>query len=99
MIETILVPIFWILLGVLTVWFLFFAQTTYPMSLDDLALTWRLHKQRTNCKSGQIKRLLKEKDEVVGFRCECGFEFKQKCLITHQIRFSSFFKRNTLGEN
>ena len=99
MIETILVPIFWILLGVLTIWFLFFAQTTHPMSLDDLALTWRLHKQRTNCKSGQINQLLNEKEEVVGFRCKCGFEFKQKRLITQKIRCPSILKRIPLGED
>lgn len=98
MIETILVPIFWILLGIFTVWFLFRAETTQPMSLDDLALTWKLHKQKTTCKSKQIKQLLKEKDEVVGFRCECGFEFKQKRLITQEIYRPSFLKRGPMGE-
>jgi len=63
-------------------WYFFKAKTVHPLTLDDMALTWRVHKQRDGCSASRIHSMIKENDEVVGFRCECGFEFVQKRLIT-----------------
>jgi hypothetical protein len=41
-----------------------------------------VHKQRDGCNASRIHGMIKENDEVVGFRCECGYEFVQKRLIT-----------------
>ena len=91
MIQGILVPILWISLGIFTIRFLFKAKTFQPLSLDDLALTWKLHKQKNKCKSKHIKELLRNKNEVIGFKCECGYEFKQERLITQDIHKPAFF--------
>jgi len=77
-----LVSVFWIGLVFYVLWYFFRAKTVQPLTLDDLALIWRVHKQRDGCNASRIHSLIKENDEVVGFRCECGYVFIQKRLIT-----------------
>ena len=81
----ILVSLLWITLTTYTIWFLFKAKTYQPLTLDDLALTWSLHKQKNKCNANHIQKLLKNNNEVIGFKCQCGYEFKQKRLITQEI--------------
>ena len=76
----------WLALGAYILWFFFKAETVQPLTLDDLALTWRLHKQQAGCRASRIQSLIKENDQVVGFKCECGYEFIQKRLITQKIQ-------------
>ena len=75
---------FWIALAVYCFWYFFLAKTVQPLTLDDLALIWKLHKLQTGCKSKRIHSLLESKNEVIGFKCDCGYEFKQKRLITQR---------------
>ena len=77
---------FWLALVAYAMWFLFRAKTFQSLTLDDLALTWKLHKQRTGCTASRINSMLKNDDEVVGFKCDCGYEFLQKRLITQRVR-------------
>ena len=72
----------WTALVVYVSWFFFKAKTVQPLTIDDLALTWKVHKRQKGCNASRIHSLLKENDEVVGFKCDCGFEFIQKRLIT-----------------
>jgi hypothetical protein len=91
MLLILLVGGFWFALVAYVLWYLFKAKTVQPLTLDDLALTWKVHKQRDGCNASRIYSLIKENDEVVGFRCECGYEFIQKRLITqnpHERRAS-----------
>ena len=97
MIFGVLAPILWVLLGLFTIWFLFKAKTYHPLSLDDLALTWRLHKQKVECKSNRIKQLLRNNDNVVGFVCGCGFTFKQERLITQDVPKLTFIGSKPAG--
>ena len=85
MIETILMPFIWILFGVFTIWFFFVAKTTQALSLEDLALTWKIHREQKRCKSDHIQHLINEKNEIIGFQCGCGYEFKQNRLIFQTI--------------
>jgi hypothetical protein len=82
MLLILLVGGFWMALVAYVLWYFFKAKTVQPLTLDDLALTWRVHKQRDGCNASRIHGMIKENDEVVGFRCECGYEFVQKRLIT-----------------
>ena len=75
---------FWLALAAYVLWFLFKAKTVQPLTLDDLALTWKVHKKQKGCNASRIHSLIKENNEVVGFRCECGYEFIQKRLITQR---------------
>ena len=74
----------WLGLVLYVAWFVFKAKTVQPLTLDDLALTWKVHKQRDGCTASRIHGLVKEKDDVVGFRCDCGYEFIQRRLITQK---------------
>jgi len=73
-----------LILGGYSLWFFFKAKTFQSLTLDDLALTWKMHKQKTECKAANIHTLLLRNNEVVGFKCECGNEFLQKRLITQK---------------
>ena len=75
---------FWLALVAYVLWFLFRAKTVQPLTLDDLALTWKVHKKQKGCNASRIHSLIKENDEVIGFRCECGYEFIQKRLISQR---------------
>jgi len=92
----------WLILGTYSLWYFFKAETFQPLTLDNLALTWKLHKQQTGCTASRIHSLLTKNDKVVGFKCDCGYEFLQKRLITqkiHEQRVSqNGFKASTLQE-
>jgi len=75
---------FWLALGTYVFWYVVKAKDFQPLTLDELALTWRLHKHQSGCKSASMHDLLVRNNEVVGFRCECGYEFLQKRLITQK---------------
>jgi len=76
----------WFILGAYSFWYFFKAKTFQPLSLDDLALTWKLHKQKTGCTASCIHSLLTKNNEIVGFECDCGHEYLQKRLITQKVR-------------
>jgi hypothetical protein len=86
--------IFWVGLVSYVFWFLFKAETLHPMNLDDLALTWRMRKLETGCKASRINSLLTIKNENVGFKCECGYEFIQKRLISQKA--PAYLEKKTL---
>jgi len=44
-----------------------------------------IRKQKNKCNTNHIQKLLKNNNEVIGFKCQCGYEFKQKRLITQEI--------------
>ena len=76
---------FWLAFAVYGFWYFCIAKTFQPLTLDDLALTWRLHKQQTGCAASRLHSLLTRNNEVVGFKCECGYEFQQTRLITQKV--------------
>ncbi len=75
---------FWIALVSYVLWFIFKAKTVQALTLDDLALTWKVHKKKNGCTASRIHGLIKENDEVIGFSCDCGYMFIQKRLITQR---------------
>jgi hypothetical protein len=85
MLLELLIGGFWLALAVYCFWYFFLAKTFQPLTLDDLALIWQLHKQQTGCTASRIHSLLERNDKVVGFKCECGYEFQQKRLITQRV--------------
>lgn len=80
---------FWFALGVYVFWYVVKAKDFQPLTLDDLALTWKLHKHQSGCKSSCIHDLLVRNNEVVGFKCECGHESLQKRLITQRAKIAT----------
>ena len=89
MLETIIGNIWivlglWIALGAYTLWYFFGAKTIQPLSLDALAITWKLHKKQTGCTAPQLNTILVNKNKVVGFKCDCGYNYMQKRLIAQK---------------
>ena len=76
---------FWFLFGAYSFWFFTQAKTFQPLTLDDLALTWKMHKQQTGCTASHIHSLITKNNEVVGLKCDCGYTFLQKRLISQKI--------------
>jgi len=76
---------FWFVFGVYSFWFVTKAKTLQPVTLNDLALTWKMHKLQTGCTASRIHSLVTKNNEVVGFKCDCGHEFLQKRLITKKV--------------
>ena len=99
---TLLLGSFWLTLGAYTMWYLFKAKSFQALTLDNLALTWKLHKQRSNCKGSNIQSLLTKHGEVVGYQCECGHKFLQERLVSQKVhhhvtnRTPSIFQLATL---
>jgi hypothetical protein len=75
----------WLVLGAYVLWYLFKAKTFQPLTLDDLALTWKLHKKQTGCTASRINTILVKNNKFIGFKCECGYNYLQKRLITQKI--------------
>ncbi len=75
----------WILLVGYCVWFLVLAKTYQNVSLGDLAMRWKIHKANSRCTHSGIQALIKKKSTIIGFRCGCGFEFRQQRLVSQSI--------------
>jgi hypothetical protein len=48
----------WLAFGSYILWFFFRAKTVQPLTLDDLALTWNVHKQQCGCNASRALRSL-----------------------------------------
>lgn len=80
----------WLILGTYIFWFLFKAETLQPLTLDELVMLWKLHRQRSGCnapisKVEPIIRSSHHENEFVGFRCKCGYEYLSKRLVTQKV--------------
>jgi hypothetical protein len=80
-----LVWAFWFIFGAYTFWFFTHAKTLQPLTLDALALTWQIHKQQTACNASYINSIFAKNNYIVGFKCDCGYEFIQKRPITKKV--------------
>jgi hypothetical protein len=89
---------FWLALTVYCIWYLFLAKTVQPLTFVDVALTWRLHKQQTGCSASQVSSVLERNGEVIGFKCECGYKFLQKRLITQRVSKAGFSRGYCAGK-
>jgi hypothetical protein len=83
----------WLSFAAYSSWYFFKAKTVQPLTLDDLALTWRMHKQQTNCGASRLHSLITKNNEVVGFKCECGYEHQQKRPITQSPQTARFQRK------
>jgi hypothetical protein len=80
-----LVTVLIVVFGACCYWYFFDAKTEQPLTKEEVELMWKLHKKQTEC-TGSRKDFLMNKDGIVGFRCECGYQFKQERLITQEAR-------------
>lgn len=76
----------WLILGTYLLWYFFKAKTIQPLTLDALAITWKLHKKQTGCNAPHVDSILVNNNNVIGFKCECGYTYKQQRLVTQNLR-------------
>ena len=55
---------FWLTFAVYGFWYFFIAKTFQPLTLDDLALTWRLHKQQTDVQRHEFTAYSQERTRL-----------------------------------
>jgi hypothetical protein len=59
------------------VWFAFSAKKIQEITTGDAYVLWKAHKQFAKCKALECIEISSGK-KLVGFRCECGYEYIQK---------------------
>jgi hypothetical protein len=69
-----------VFLGAFACWYFYSGKTLQPMTREEAELRWKLHKEESKCSGYRIKELQMTKSHIVGFRCECGYEFTQRRL-------------------
>ena len=80
-----LVIALWGTFGCYFVWFAFSAKKFQQITVGDVYVLWKTHKQFAKCKASECIQIVKGK-KLVGFTCECGHEHLQKRPI---INFGS----------
>jgi len=79
--------IFWFILGANSFWFFTQAKKLRPLTLDELVILWKLHKQQTECDApiSKMEPIINTQSyEFVSFKCECDYRYLSKRLITQR---------------
>lgn len=79
--------ILWFIFGAYSFWFFTQAKKLQPLTFDELVLLWKLHKQEAHCDASipKVEPIMnKHQHEFVGFKCECGYQYLSKRLITQR---------------
>ena len=77
----------WLFFGAYCLWFFIKAANLQPLSLDELIILWKTHKQHSGCvvPLSEVEPIFnKNANQFVGFKCKCGFEHLSKKLITQR---------------
>ena len=72
-----LVPVVWIGFGCIICWFILAAKKHQPISEKEVNHLWLSHKQFSQCKAKKYNKISKGK-KIIGYKCQCGYEHKQK---------------------
>jgi hypothetical protein len=86
MLDFIMWPL-WSAFGAYCFWFFTRAKKLEPLTLDDLVVLWKIHKQQTGCHApiSRVEPIIDgHSDEFSGFRCECGYQYASKRLIAQR---------------
>lgn len=74
----------WACLLAYTVWYSTSAKNLAPITVKEAKLLWKIHKQNVSCQSRKW-RIIKRKNKIIGFECECGYKHIQKRPIVAGI--------------
>jgi len=83
----VLMWILWFALGVYGFWLVTRAKRLHPLTLDELVILWKIHKQQAGCNAplSRLKPIIDSRSkEFSGFRCECGYTYLSKRLIVQR---------------
>ena len=72
-----LLPTVWVSFGCVAAWFILSAKKHQPISAKEVEMLWKSHKQFSQCKAKEFEKITRGK-KIIGYKCQCGFEQKQK---------------------
>jgi len=49
-----------------------------PISANEAKVMWTMHRKTTRCGAHNWQPIKFRKDKIVGFQCECGYQYTQK---------------------
>jgi hypothetical protein len=75
----------WVTFGCYFVWFAFSAKNIQGITIGDAYVLWKAHKQFSHCKALECVQIVRGK-RLVGFKCECGYEYIQKKPILNFVK-------------
>ena len=67
----------WVCFALYTIWYLTSAKHYAPLTVDEAKMLWKIHKQNISCDS-RMWREIRRGGKIVGFACECGYNYTQK---------------------
>ena len=71
----------WLILIAYFAWFSLSAKDYASMTPRDAGTLWKIHKRSAECRSNRWHEI-RQKENIVGFECECGYRHLQKRPIT-----------------
>jgi hypothetical protein len=72
-----LVAAAWTIFILYMLWFVFRAKGHVTLSPRDVYVLWSLHKREARCDAHHYSLKLYRED-IIGFRCPCGYEYESK---------------------
>lgn len=54
------------------------AKRSIPLTPDDAEVIWKMHRKDSGCRHSKWHFITRSRDKIIGFKCECGYEYKQK---------------------
>lgn len=60
------------------------ARRHTPISQKEARMLWKLHKQNDKCESRKWRLQTDKKGEVIGFECQCGYNYQQTRPLVYQ---------------
>jgi hypothetical protein len=80
----------WFVFGAYCVWFLTKAKRPGALTLDELVILWKVHKQKSGCNAplSKVEPIVNSRtSEFSGFRCKCGYQYQSHRLIVQRHAF------------
>ncbi|MDH5754894.1 MAG: hypothetical protein OEY95_06815 [Candidatus Bathyarchaeota archaeon] len=73
----IVMPTLWVCFAVYAIWFFTSAKHYASITLRDVKILWKVHKQKVQCEAKKW-RIIKHRKRIIGFECGCGYKHVEK---------------------
>ena len=80
----VLMWVLWFVVGGYSFWLITRAKRSQSLTLDELVILWKIHKQQARCSAplSRVKPIIDPRsNEFSGFKCECGYRYLSKRLV------------------
>jgi len=72
-----LMPTMWLSVAAYVAWYFASAKHYAPLTVEEVRVLWKIHKQNEQCNSGRWQKIRKGR-KIIGFKCGCGHKQVQK---------------------